>query len=136
MTNWWRTSDYLYDQEEHLFFRDSTYFDKREANGAKIFWSRGNGWVMGGLVRVMQLIPGDNPDRAKFERQFQEMAQSRPLAPADLQAILGDPDIANPGTVNSTVFAPAELTLWVALKRLPPVSQGEFVELNLWESRA
>lgn len=68
--------------------------------------------------------------------RLQELAQSTPLAPADLQAILGDPDIANPGTVNSTVFAPADLTLWVALKRLPPVSQGEFVELNLWESRA
>lgn len=74
VTNWWRTSDYLYDTNEHLYFRDSTYFTKREANGAKVFWSRGNGWVMGGLVRMLQYMPKDNPDRARFETQFKEMA--------------------------------------------------------------
>jgi unsaturated rhamnogalacturonyl hydrolase len=45
---WWNTSGYLYDKEEHLYFRDSNYFDKREANGKKVFWSRGNGWVLAG----------------------------------------------------------------------------------------
>jgi unsaturated rhamnogalacturonyl hydrolase len=48
VTNWWRTTDYLYDKDEHLFFRDSTFFTKTEANGKKVFWSRGNGWVMAG----------------------------------------------------------------------------------------
>lgn len=71
---WWRTSDYLYDQQEHLYFRDSTYFNKREANGKKIFWSRGNGWVMGGLVRSLQYLPSNHPDRPRFEQQFKEMA--------------------------------------------------------------
>ena len=71
---WWRTSDYLYDSEEHLYFRDSTYFAKREANGRKIFWSRGNGWVMGGLVRVLQLLPRDFPDRPRYIQQYREMA--------------------------------------------------------------
>lgn len=74
VTNWWITSDYLYDAKEHLYFRDSTYFDKREANGAKIFWSRGNGWVAGGLVRMLQLLPKDHPSRPRFEQQFREMA--------------------------------------------------------------
>jgi rhamnogalacturonyl hydrolase YesR len=75
VTNWWRTSDYLYDQDEDLYFRDSTYFDKREANGKKVFWSRGNGWVMGGLVRMLQLLPKDHPDRGRFEQQFKEMSE-------------------------------------------------------------
>lgn len=74
VTQWWRTSDYLYDPKEHLYFRDSTYFTKREANGEKVFWSRGNGWVMGGLVRMLQFLPKDHPSRARFEEQFQEMA--------------------------------------------------------------
>jgi rhamnogalacturonyl hydrolase YesR len=74
VTNWWRTADYLYDKDEHLFFRDSTYFDKREANGKKVFWSRGNGWVMAGLVRVLQYLPAGHPDRTRFETMFQEMA--------------------------------------------------------------
>ncbi len=75
VTNWWRTSDYLYDPKEHLFFRDSTYFDKREANGEKVFWSRGNGWVMGGLVRILEYLPKDHPARARFEKQFKQMAE-------------------------------------------------------------
>ncbi len=75
VANWWRTSDYLYDNTEHLYFRDSTYFDRRETNGAKIFWGRGNGWVMGGLVRMLQYLPQDHPDRVRFETQFKEMAE-------------------------------------------------------------
>ncbi len=74
VSNWWATSDYLYDTQEHLYFRDSTYFAKREPNGRKIFWSRGNGWVMAGLVRVLEFLPANHPSRARFERQFAEMA--------------------------------------------------------------
>jgi rhamnogalacturonyl hydrolase YesR len=75
VSNWWRTSDYLYDRDEHLFFRDSNYFSKREQNGRKVFWSRGNGWVMAGLVRTLQFLPGNHPDRPRFERQFTDMAE-------------------------------------------------------------
>ena len=71
---WWKTSDYLYDKDEHLFYRDSTYFGRREPNGSKIFWSRGNGWVLAGLVRLLEVLPADHPDRARFERQFGDMA--------------------------------------------------------------
>ena len=75
VTEWWVTSDYLYDPVEHLNFRDSSLFDKREKNGRKVFWSRGNGWVMGGLVRMLELLPADHPARPRFVRQFQEMAE-------------------------------------------------------------
>lgn len=71
---WWRTSDALYDPQEHLFYRDSRYIPMREANGKKIFWSRGNGWVMGGLVRVLEYLPLAHPARPRFEQQFKEMA--------------------------------------------------------------
>ncbi|HVS52886.1 MAG TPA: glycoside hydrolase family 88 protein [Opitutaceae bacterium] len=74
VTNWWKTSDYLYDKDEHLYFRDSTYFARREANGKKVFWSRGNGWVFAGLARVLQDLPVDHPARPRFEQQFREMA--------------------------------------------------------------
>lgn len=72
---WGVTSDFLYDKEEHLFFRDSTYFDRRETNGKKIFWSRGNGWVMAGLVRVLQYLPADDPARGRFVEQYRQMAE-------------------------------------------------------------
>jgi len=75
VSNWWRTTDFLYDKDEHLFFRDSTYIKKTEANGKKVFWSRGNGWVMGGLVRVLQYLPANHPDRPRFEQLFKDMAE-------------------------------------------------------------
>ena len=74
ISEWWTTSDYLYDKEEHLYFRDSNYFDKREANGKKVYWSRGNGWVMGGLVRVLQYLPENHPERPRFVQQYKDMA--------------------------------------------------------------
>ncbi|MBU6411513.1 MAG: glycoside hydrolase family 88 protein, partial [Verrucomicrobia bacterium] len=74
VSNWWRTTAFLYDTNEHLFFRDSTYFDTREPNGQKIFWSRGNGWVLAGLVRVLQYLPMNDPNRPRFEQLFKDMA--------------------------------------------------------------
>lgn len=67
------TYDYLYDKEEHLFYRDDRYFDKREANGKKVFWGRGNGWVMGGLVSILKELPEKSKYRPFYEELFKEM---------------------------------------------------------------
>ncbi len=72
---WWKTTIYLYDKEESLYYRDSRFFHQREANGKKVFWSRGNGWVFAGLARVLQYLPEDHPDRPRFLALFQEMAK-------------------------------------------------------------
>jgi rhamnogalacturonyl hydrolase YesR len=74
-SNFWRTADYLYDKDEHLFFRDSTFFNKREKSGAKMFWSRGNGWVFAGIVRMLQSLPANHAYRPRFEKLFAEMAE-------------------------------------------------------------
>lgn len=71
---WAKTSDLLYDKKEHLYARDADYLTKTEANGKKMFWSRGNGWVMGGIARVLQYLPKDDPARVKYETQLKEMA--------------------------------------------------------------
>lgn len=72
---WWETSASLYEPEQHLYFRDSRYFTQKQANGQKLFWSRGNGWVMGGLVNVLQVLPANYPSRAKYVEQFKQMAE-------------------------------------------------------------
>jgi rhamnogalacturonyl hydrolase YesR len=69
-----RTSALLWDDNEHLYSRDVTYLDKREPNGKKMFWSRGNGWVMAGLVRVLEVLPASDPSRTTYVTQFMEMA--------------------------------------------------------------
>lgn len=74
------TYNLLYDKEEHLFARDLGYViksdgeDRHEANGRKIFWSRGNGWVMGGLALILNEFPKDYNDRPFYEKLFREMA--------------------------------------------------------------
>lgn len=72
---WWKTTDYLYDASERLYYRDSRFFDRREPNGKKIFWSRGNGWVFAGLARVLQELPADYADRVRYISLFREMAE-------------------------------------------------------------
>jgi unsaturated rhamnogalacturonyl hydrolase len=76
ISKWWVTSNYLYDHSSHLYYRDSTFFSRREANGAHVHWARGNGWVLAGLVRMLGSMPKDHPDRVRFLTQFREMAEA------------------------------------------------------------
>lgn len=73
---WWRASAVMYDESEHLYFRDEykVFPKKKTLSGKKIFWSRGNGWVLAGLARVLEYLPKDDPVRPRYEKQMQEMA--------------------------------------------------------------
>jgi unsaturated rhamnogalacturonyl hydrolase len=70
----------LYNTDEHLFARDASYLwdekgnGKKEANGKKLFWGRGNGWVMAGLARFLEEMPKKYAGRAFYENLFREMA--------------------------------------------------------------
>lgn len=72
---WWRSAKYLYDPSEQLMFRDSRYFNQKEKNGKKVFWSRGNGWVIAGITRMLQNMPANYPTRKDYEKMFKEMAK-------------------------------------------------------------
>jgi len=67
-------TSYLYDRQEHLYYRDSRYFERRGPDGEKVFWSRGNGWVFAGLARTLDALQSDDPGRAALEKIFTEMA--------------------------------------------------------------
>ena len=71
---WWDTTDFLFDTEDGLYYRDFNYFGKQTKNGKKVFWSRGNGWVMGGIARVLQYLPADDPHRRDFVKLLRQMA--------------------------------------------------------------
>lgn len=74
------TYDLLFDQDEKLFARDLRYVwkgndeDIKEANGKKVFWSRGNGWVIGGLALILEQMPKDDEHRAFYEELLKTMA--------------------------------------------------------------
>lgn len=71
---WWKTTDFLFDDSEDLYFRDQRYLNQREANGKKMFWARGNGWVMGGLVRMINNMPADYKNKNRFVELFKKMS--------------------------------------------------------------
>ncbi len=106
---WWTTSSLLYDPREHLYFRDAAYLHKTEPNGHKMFWSRGNGWVMAGLARTLEFIPKDDPMRQRYVEQFRQMAERvASLQGADglWRAGLLDPDYyVVPENSGSALFA-------------------------------
>ncbi len=68
------TTDYLYDKDENLYFRDSNYFNRNEANGAKIFWGRGNGWVFAGLPIIIRELPPKYDQKDYFSMIYKAMA--------------------------------------------------------------
>jgi len=94
---WWITSSHLYDEREHLYFRDAGYLDKKEANGKGTYWSRGNGWVMAGLVRVLAYMPAGYPDRGKYIAQYREMA-------AKLVSIQSEDGLWRPGLMDAAAY--------------------------------
>jgi hypothetical protein len=65
--------------------------------------------------------------------RLRQVARDRQLGPEDLQRILADPEIANAGTVVCTIFRPVDRCLWVARGETPPVNQGPFVAVKLWD---
>ncbi|WP_217700073.1 glycoside hydrolase family 105 protein [Sphingobacterium sp. CZ-UAM] len=66
---------HLYDRDEHLFFRDGRYLRTKDADGTKVFWSRGNGWVLAGLVEMLKNLPEqDKKYRPFYEKLFLEMS--------------------------------------------------------------
>ncbi|MCW3463420.1 glycoside hydrolase family 88 protein [Chitinophaga nivalis] len=71
---WWKTTDFLFDKTENLYYRDGRFIGQQEKNGAKVFWSRGNGWVMGGLARMMDNMPANTAEKARFQELFKKMA--------------------------------------------------------------
>ena len=100
---WAVTSSLLYDPNDHLFSRDATFLDKHEKNGRKVYWARGNGWVMGGLVRVIDRLPANSPDRARYVRQLQEMA-------AALLPLQGKDGLWRPGLLDPEAYPLPEVS--------------------------
>lgn len=71
---WQITHAHLYDKAEKLYYRDDKYIGKSTPEGAKVFWSRGNGWVMAGLAKVLQSMPEEYGNREFYTTLFREMA--------------------------------------------------------------
>jgi unsaturated rhamnogalacturonyl hydrolase len=56
----------LLDKETGLYFEEIPFISRRTANGRKIYWSRGNGWVISGITRILEYLPEDYPRRQEY----------------------------------------------------------------------
>lgn len=79
------TCDYLFDREEGLFSGIPAILPFRR-QWEKMFWSRGNGWVIAGLPLILQDMPADWPSRPFYEDLLKRLAAalknaSRPTVP-------------------------------------------------------
>jgi len=68
------TMAFLLDPAESLYFRDSRFLELRDSAGQKIFWARGNGWVLAGIARILQALPAGDSRRPYYENLLRSMA--------------------------------------------------------------
>lgn len=71
-----KTFVHLWDKETQLFYRDSTYFDKKEKNGNKQFSRLSNSGVFAGLALLISDLPKDWKKRTFYEDIFKQMAET------------------------------------------------------------
>lgn len=136
------TYNLLYDQEEHLFARDIRFLwkgnkeDKKGENGKKIFWSRGNGWVLGGLALVLEDMPKDYKHRTFYENLFKEMASKiKELQPKDglWRTSLLSPESFNHGETSGSGFFTFALA-WGINNGLLSESEYKPAVLKAWKA--
>jgi rhamnogalacturonyl hydrolase YesR len=67
----------LFNPEDNLWWRDADFDPPyKEPNGEDCYWSRGNGWVIAALARVLDVIPTDAPHREQYVSDFKAMAEA------------------------------------------------------------
>jgi unsaturated rhamnogalacturonyl hydrolase len=75
----------LFNTAEGLWWRDKDFDPPyKEPNGEDCYWSRGNGWVVAALVRVLGILPKNDPHRNEYLADFKSMMHAlAPLQRAD-----------------------------------------------------
>lgn len=67
----------LYNKKDGLWWRDGDFDPPyTEPNGEDCYWSRGNGWVIATLARILDIMPGDAPHRKEYLRTYKKMVKA------------------------------------------------------------
>lgn len=74
----------FYNPKDKLWWRDKDFLPPyKEPNGEDCYWSRGNGWVVAALVKVMEISPKD-PHYKEYKKTYLEMIKALlPIQRAD-----------------------------------------------------
>lgn len=64
----------LYNATDHLWWRDKDFVPPyKEPNGKDCYWSRGNGWVVASLVKVLSGLPKSDPHYHEYLQDYKDM---------------------------------------------------------------
>ena len=67
----------LYNPEDQLWWRDADFDPPyTEPNGEDCYWSRGNGWVVVAMARMLDLLPQNELHRNEYETMLVEMCEA------------------------------------------------------------
>ncbi|MGF7138589.1 glycoside hydrolase family 88/105 protein [Roseimarinus sediminis] len=67
----------LYNPKDKLWWRDADFDPPyTEPNGEDSYWSRGNGWVIMALARVMEFMPENGPHYKQYKKDFKAMSKA------------------------------------------------------------
>jgi rhamnogalacturonyl hydrolase YesR len=67
----------LFNPKDNLWWRDKDFVPPyKEPNGEDCYWSRGNGWVVAALVRVLDILPKDAPHRDEYQKTLVQMVEA------------------------------------------------------------
>ncbi len=67
----------LYNPEDHLWWRDKDFVPPyQEPNGEDCYWSRGNGWVIAAMARVLEQGPPFKKQRKEYGAMLKNMSEA------------------------------------------------------------
>jgi len=67
----------LYNPRDHLWWRDKDFDPPyTEPNGEDCYWSRGNGWVIAAMARVLEQNPPSEKHRAAYSRMLKDLSKA------------------------------------------------------------
>lgn len=67
----------LFNRKDGLWWRDADFDPPyQEPNGEDCYWSRGNGWVIAALARVLDVVPKDEAHRKQYVKDLKVMAKA------------------------------------------------------------
>jgi unsaturated rhamnogalacturonyl hydrolase len=67
----------LFNPQDNLWWRDKDFVAPfTSPNGEDCYWSRGNGWVLAAMVRVLDIMPADAPHREEYLDMYHKMIKA------------------------------------------------------------
>jgi unsaturated rhamnogalacturonyl hydrolase len=85
----------LYNKTEKLWWRDKDFVPPyKTPDGKNCYWSRGNGWVVAALVKVMEIIPENSPHYNEYKKDYLDLMEA--LLPLQREDAFWNVSLADP----------------------------------------